>query len=112
MKKISIAILFGTLFCTSYSQAEVFGCSGYESDADQLHIYSGPYSVGSNQNRYLPGTYKFKAKEALDGSWGSNLTWYLKKETTPYNYNYIIYEKDDHFDFFASDFLDAKGSNE
>lgn len=103
MKKSSIAILFGTLLCSSYSQASAFGCDGYSSDADKLHIYSGPYSVGSSQNRYLPGTYKFKAKEALDGSWGSNLTWYLKKETSPGVYNQTLYEQDDYFDFFASD---------
>lgn len=82
------------------------GCPVFtEGDAEELRIYSGPYTDPANNNRYLTNTYRFKAKESvLDGGWGSSLTWYLAKETYKYSGNYeYVYTRDDEFDFDGTD---------
>jgi hypothetical protein len=77
----SLLILF-PLF-TSTAQAQVYGCGTIPSDPNKVWIYSGPTSAGSDQARYLPGSYKFKAEEK--GSFtssGHTAYWALFKAPT------------------------------
>jgi len=97
------ALLLGAMSATSYATTTAWGCDGVKSDADELHIYSGPYSYTPSHNRYLPDTYKFKAQEsAFDSGWGSNLTWYLKKRDWQGEFN-TVYSQTDTFDWDGTD---------
>ena len=77
----SLLVLF-PLF-SSTVQAQVYGCGTIPSDPNKVWIYSGPTSAGSDQARYLPGSYKFKAEEK--GSFtssGHTAYWALFKAPT------------------------------
>jgi PKD domain. len=107
---MSFKSIFSLLFLSAAASPTLaetpIGCPAFtEGDANELRIYSGPYTNPINNNRYLTDTYRFKAKEsAWDGGWGSSLTWYLAKETYKYSGNYqYVYTRDDEFDFDGTD---------
>jgi PKD repeat protein len=81
MKIISTKVLLAILTFLSFNihaYDGVFGCDGYTTDANQMHINGGP----SSNNHYLAGDYKFKATTPWDlSNYSSTVKWELHAST-------------------------------